>query len=313
MRQSDMEYIQIVNVIRRSQKLLLQAKREGADVKLAEELINEAKYALKHGQRDRSVDYSKNCMLEIIKSKRALNKETLSREGVMERLTKEELRQKCRELDLDPVGLKTELIERLRLKFSEMEGNKAVEVPQENKAEEAPRGVETEEGGIPDAISPDDEAENLIPGISYLVEESRADRCFILYNSLMGKGRSGFSISRTNPKLLTKNYGISGEDILWLTDREMGTGVRSVPPSLESIIYYIEEFIDENKDGVILLDGIEYLIGNNTFNPVIRFLRRLVDKVSTTESILLVSLSPTSMEKSQVTLLEKDLFPLNYR
>jgi hypothetical protein len=60
------------------------------------------------------------------------------------------------------------------------------------------------------------------------------------------------------------------------------------------------------------MDGLEYLIGNNTFNPVIRFLRRLVDKISTTQCILLVSLAPETLDQSQVTLLEKDLYPLNY-
>ena len=78
------------------------------------------------------------------------------------------------------------------------------------------------------------------------------------------------------------------------------------------IIYFIEEFMDNNSSGVIMLDGLEYLIGNNTFNPVIRFLRRLVDKVSTTECILIVSLAPDTLDPSQVTLLEKDLYPLNY-
>ena len=45
---------------------------------------------------------------------------------------------------------------------------------------------------------------------------------------------------------------------------------------------------------------------------MIRFLRRLVDKVSTTEVILMVALTPDTLDSNQVTLMERDLYPLKY-
>jgi len=318
----DVEYIQIINIIKRGQMLVLQAKKSGADTKKAEELIKEARYALKMGKREQAVDYAKKCMLDVIRSKRQMDMDELTREGALDKLTKEELRIKCKEMGLDSVGLKEELIERLRQKLDgkgeSPSGEKKTDegTPKEAmKGEKTPKGEPKKEEAKKEKKEdwdPQKDADNLIPGYSYLVEEQRAERSFILYRTLRDKGKEGYSITRTNPNLLQRTFGIEISEITWLTDREVGGDINSLPPSLESIIYSIEEFMDDNKDGVILLDGVEYLIGNNTFNPVIRFLRRLVDKVSTTECVLLVSLAPRSMDPSQVVLMERDLYPLKY-
>ena len=318
MTRQDREYIQIVNIIKRGQRLILQARKSGADVTRAEEYINEAIYALKSGDRETAVTYAKNCMLDVIKKKREMDYQELSKEGALEKMTKEELRMKCKELGLNHVGIKEELLARIRSKLleepsDEVEPVKAPEPKPKRSPKPAP---EPEEDPITepeeDSWSPSSDASKLISGLSYLVEEKRAEKCYKLYRALREQGKPGFAVARTNPKLLERTYGLEKDEIAWLTDREVGTDIKRLPPSLESIIYSIEEFIDDNPEGVVLLDGIEYLIGNNTFNPVIRFLRRLVDKVSTTELILMVSLTPETLDSNQVTLMERDLYPLKY-
>ncbi len=311
----DREYIQIVNIIKRGQRLILQARKSGADVSRAEEYINESIYALKSGDRETAVTYAKNCMLDVIQKKREMDFQELSKEGALGKMTKEELRMKCKELGLNPIGLKEELLERVRKKLDidveEPKGSTPEPAPGKpsEPAPEKPAEPEPEEDT---SWSPGADASKLISGLSYLVEEKRADKCYRLYKALREQGKPGFAVARTNPKLLERTYGLKKEDIVWLTDREVGSAVKRLPPSLESIIYSIEEFIDENSEGIVLLDGIEYLIGNNTFNPVIRFLRRLVDKVSTTEVILMVALTPDTLDSNQVTLMERDLYPLKY-
>lgn len=315
MNQSDYQLAQIVNIIKRGQQLVQQASRQGADTKLAEELINEARYALKMEKREQAVEYAKKCMLEVIKSKREMDLNDLSKEGALENLTKAELRQKCQEMGLESVGLKGELIERIRdhiekLREEKVEPEAVEEMVEEEKTVDL-QEVKPEKPMEKEDWDPKKDVSDMIEGLSYLVEEQRGDKVFVLYKILLKQQEKGFAIIRKNPKLLEKKYDIDTEEFMWLTDRDV-QGVKCVPPSLESIIYYIEEFMDNNYKGVVLLDGLEYLIGNNTFNPVIRFLRRLVDRVSTTECILLVSLAPETLDPSQVTLLEKDLYPIDY-
>ena len=313
MNRNDYQKAQIINIIKRGQQLVIQAKKLGAEVDMAEELIKEARYALKMGNNEKAVEYAKKCMIEVIQSKRELDRENLLKDGAMENLTKSELRQKCQELGLDSVGLKDELISRLKDHLDKA----SKEEPKKGSPEEKPVSREKvrekkKTQAEPGKWSPAKDAENMIDGLSYIVEEKRADKIFSIYHELVKGDKKGFALSRTNPRILSKTYHLDTDEFLWLTDRDVGEGIKCVPPSLESIIYYIEEFMDNNNNGIIMLDGLEYLIGNNTFNPVVRFLRRLVDRVSTTDCILLISLAPDTLDPSQVTLLEKDFYPLKY-
>jgi hypothetical protein len=152
----------------------------------------------------------------------------------------------------------------------------------------------------------------LTPGLSYLIEEKRPDRLFQIYKHIIDDGKPGLSISRTNPKILSRKYDLKESGSIWLTGKEIHGDIQTVLPILEFIMSLMEEFMESNYNGVILMDGLEYLLTNNKFNSVLRFLRQLVDNVSQTECILMVALSPDALDQTEVTLLEKDLLPVNY-
>jgi archaellum biogenesis ATPase FlaH len=79
------------------------------------------------------------------------------------------------------------------------------------------------------------------------------------------------------------------------------------------MIYVAEEYIDNNEKPVLLLDGLEYLISNNTFNSVLRFIRRLIDKISESEAILLIGVSQLAIKEQELKLLEKEMTPVIIR
>ncbi len=336
MPQNDQEFMQILNIIRRGQKLVLQAKKEGAETQMAEELINEAKYALKIDKREEAIDYAKKCIVEVIRAKREIDTENLTHEGALEKLTKEELRQKCKELGLESLGLKSDLVERIKERLLEMKGTQPP-INEEKVLEEAllpkPESEEPKQtvqvkavppppangevtSGVEaltkNAWNPKKAAKELTPGLSYLIEEKRPERLFHIYKALKEMGMDGIVISRTNSKILARTYGVNEQETVWLTGKEIEGEIRSVLPILEFIMSIYEEFMDNTSNGVILLDGLEYLLTNNKFNSVLRFIRQLVDNISQTECILMVALSPDALDSTEVTLLEKDLLPLNY-
>lgn len=339
MQRQDAEFAQILNIIRRGQRLVFQAKREGVAVDLAEEYINESKYALKLDKREDAIDYAKKCIVEVVKAKRKKDTDDLSREGALEAMTKEELRMKCKELGLDPLGLKSDLVQRIREKISQMKeekgspGQETGKVPSvEAKPAEAQK-VEPVEAPVKEEISevvkeepkepvaekeeppewdPELEANALTPGLSYLVEEKRPEKFFHIYNALKEMGKKGLVVSRTNPRILSRTYSLEEMESVWLTGKEVQGDTKTVLPILEFIMSLFEEYMEETSDGVIVLDGLEYLLTNNKFNSVLRFIRQVVDNVSQTETILLVALSPDALDSTEVTLLEKDLLPLNF-
>jgi len=146
----------------------------------------------------------------------------------------------------------------------------------------------------------------LKPGRSYLVEEERAVNVFRLFTKVSEGRGTGLVVTRANPKRVRERYGLRSERVLWLTDRE-STSEETMPPTLERLIYTVEEFMKVGGKGAVMLDGIEYLVSNNSFESVLRFIRRLVDHFSESQFVLLLSLSPKTMKEQEVKILEREM------
>jgi chromosomal replication initiator protein DnaA len=146
----------------------------------------------------------------------------------------------------------------------------------------------------------------LVDGHSYLLEENKPDTGHRLLAFKVREGYSGLGIIRSNPKLLRGKMGSANLHLLWLTDHE-SKDEKTVSPTLERIIAIIEEFMTENKRSIILLDDIQYLIGNTSFDGVIRFLRMLIDQVSEREAIFLLSVNPEALKQQERSILEREM------
>ena len=153
---------------------------------------------------------------------------------------------------------------------------------------------------------------DLRPGAAYLVKEERPSSCFRLFTKAAGAGDGGLVVSRSNPRRVREKFDLGSATLLWLTDRESSTE-DTIPPVLERIIYEIEEFMKKGTRGAVLIDGIEYLVSNNSFDAVLKFLRRLVDHVSETKYTLLLSLSPATLKEQEVKILEREMEVLAFQ
>ncbi len=147
-----------------------------------------------------------------------------------------------------------------------------------------------------------------MPGHCYLVEEERPTYSNVLLGRKMEEGYRGLVITRMNPKRIRDEFKAPPE-ILWLTDKE-SSQEKTVPPSLEMIIHVIQEYMQEGK-GMIVLDGIQYLVSATNFDAVLRFLRSLIDEISESEAILAISMSPETMKPQEVSILEREMEVLN--
>ncbi|MCU0861002.1 MAG: DnaA/Hda family protein [Methanomassiliicoccales archaeon] len=146
----------------------------------------------------------------------------------------------------------------------------------------------------------------LADGHSYLVEEDKPD---LAHRLLLAKAREGYSalgIVRGHPKTLRARGGDADLTLLWLTDRE-SEKERTVPPSLERLVSIIEAFVEEKRRTVVLLDDIQYLVSNNSFEGVVRFLRNVVDNISERSAVFMVSLSPDSLGPQERSILEREM------
>ncbi len=144
-----------------------------------------------------------------------------------------------------------------------------------------------------------------IPGHSYLSREERGDSAYRLFAKRV-RHVKGLLITRTNPSRVRENYALEGAEILWLTDRSESSE-NTVGPVLERLMYKVESFMITGGQGIILLDGVEYLKSNNGFEAVLKFIRRLVDDVSESDFTFVLTVNPATLEVREMRILENEL------
>jgi chromosomal replication initiator protein DnaA len=149
----------------------------------------------------------------------------------------------------------------------------------------------------------------VLSGHCYLIEEERPTYSNVLLARKMEEKFRGLVITRLNPKRIRDELHVTPE-ILWLTDKE-SSQEETVPPSLEMIIHKIEEFIEAGGQGIVVLDGIQYLVSSTNFESVLRFLRSLIDEISESKCIFAISLSPETMKQQELSILEREMEVLN--
>ncbi len=146
----------------------------------------------------------------------------------------------------------------------------------------------------------------LLAGHCYLIEEEKLERSLKLFMETLNKGYKGYSITRTNPRHLKAIRELKNAKIVWLTDKESKTEA-TIPPVLERLMYEIGDFVRSEEKGCLILDGMEYLVSSNSFDAVLRFIRRLVDEVSESGSIFLVTVSPYTFKNIELKILEREM------
>ncbi len=179
--------------------------------------------------------------------------------------------------------------------------------------------VETsiESGGEPvlTDTATDTEAEltELEPGHTYLVKEYRPEKSFKLFLSAVDCGCTGLYISRTNPEQIRKEHKLDTDfqlisdliSIRWLT--ESLSSADAIPPEPDQMFALISDFIRKNEKTVILLDGLEYLIGHANFEQILRFVQGLKDKIGVRDARMIIPINPHALSEKEMALLEREM------
>jgi hypothetical protein len=144
-------------------------------------------------------------------------------------------------------------------------------------------------------------------GSSYLFADKGVLRAFETFKKLVADGRRGLVITRTHPNRVQQLYGLDCP-IMWIAKATKPTGgVMSLEPTrLMKIHSTISDFIKATPGAVVLLDGLEYLITENGFAPVMKAIQLTNEEVAMSGSFLLVPIDPRTFETQQLGLLERE-------
>ncbi len=152
-----------------------------------------------------------------------------------------------------------------------------------------------------------DDEPALKSGSSYLFTDKGVQRAYDSFKRLLSEGKRGLVITRTHPTRVQQLYGLDCP-IMWIAKsvKPVG-GVMSLEPTrLMKIHSTVSDFIKANPGAVVLLDGLEYLITENGFAPVMKAIQLTNEEVAMSSSYLLVPIDPRTLETQQLGLLERE-------
>ena len=145
---------------------------------------------------------------------------------------------------------------------------------------------------------------------AYLVREPRPERIFDLFTELLTAGARGLCITRIHPDDLRSRYKLADSGFVWLssTPGKKGKGMAVVPPTgLVDIASAIAEFSGQGGNAAVLLEGVEYMIGQNGFASFLRFLQKVNERILLNDSYLLLSANPAAMKEQEYKLLAREM------
>ena len=141
-------------------------------------------------------------------------------------------------------------------------------------------------------------------GYSYLVKD-KVEKAFEIFVDQVMAGSEGLCITRERPSRIRKEYGLKKTPVVWLRKDKAKNEV--TVSSLQDLSIMIGQFLKKAKHGVILLDGLEYLVINNEFTPCIQFLQLARSRIEENDGNLFVPVLEDAFEVKDFTILEREI------
>ncbi len=143
-------------------------------------------------------------------------------------------------------------------------------------------------------------------GVCYLVKEKKPDVSYRLFEVLLEQKLPGLVVTRQYPERVRRERGLSDVRVVWLSHTP-GEDFHN-PTAIGTLAKVLQKFIEDNAgEGVILLDGLEFLIINNGFLQTLMFVEHVNEFIMQHRGILLLPVSPETLEEKELALLERNL------
>ena len=114
----------------------------------------------------------------------------------------------------------------------------------------------------------------------------------------------GFVVTRQFPKDLRKKYFLQTTPMLWLST--VAGNENMDPAKLNLLTEYLVNFMEKSPNGVVFVDGLEYLMTSNDFSKVLKSVDRWTETVMTSKSRLILSIDIKAYDAREVAMLERN-------
>ncbi|MEL4304816.1 DUF835 domain-containing protein [Methanococcoides sp. LMO-2] len=154
------------------------------------------------------------------------------------------------------------------------------------------------------------ELPNLESGYTYIQHEDNNMSAYDIFSKMVKQGYAGLCITRENPGKIREKYSIQKTPIVWLTKNKSPDFPSIDPSEIFKIHPTIENFMKKAHDGIILVDGLEYLILENDFKSVVKLIEQTNDSVMVSDSRLIFNVDSSIFEPKEYHLLKRWMRPL---
>ncbi len=141
-------------------------------------------------------------------------------------------------------------------------------------------------------------------GCLYIFDKRNGNQSLEIFADQVKHNIQGLCVTRQNPKKIREQYGLEKTPIIWLTGGEGLQGEISMKPdNLTGLGATLGKFLTQSQNGLILLDGIEYLMTRNGYEAVLKLIHFLNDKVMTSDCMVICCVDPATMDDRQYHIL----------
>ena len=126
----------------------------------------------------------------------------------------------------------------------------------------------------------------LLPGMVAMIDSQSPGQLFALGAHLGRIGHPLLVISRISGSRLEDEHALPNSLTKWLTEK--GEGEQVCKATLEDIRREIEGFLFGSERAVIIIDGLEFLVGLHGFDRTVDLIRSLIDSITTQNHLLMI-------------------------
>jgi hypothetical protein len=201
-----------------------------------------------------------------------------------------------------------------------------------HNAEGGPQKQGKPEPDVPEAPKSDAESESdsdIISKGALLINEEEPKLSFEIMSRMVKQGRKGMCVLRSYPDDVQEQFGLRSATMLWLTKTEtvppmmtpaslaLGMGDmgelpplefdRTSPTNLQDLSSKVVGFMKSNQGSVVLLERVDYLISQNEFERVLKFIQFVRDKALMNGVALLLSINPKTINEIEYNRLKSEV------
>jgi len=140
-------------------------------------------------------------------------------------------------------------------------------------------------------------------GIIYITKNDPSF-AYEVFSKFVSAGFQGLCITREQPSKLRKSLGLEKTPILWLAG-ESSPNEQTIG-SMQDLSITLGDFLQKAEQPILLLDGFEYLIANNTFESFLKFLQIIRGRVQNHNAIVIAPVLEKAFEPRTLALIERE-------